>query len=771
MYGYDSVVKTFLEAGIDVNIRDEGDTKWTALINAAYWDQISCLKILLENGADPDIKGGKDHHRHGWTALMYTASMNYPDLAAELLIKGADQKILNDAGKSATQLAKENNSQDAVQLLKAWGNQEVLNHEMRTAARQGRGRLVSGLLRAGADVETKDKNGETGIDIAVKRGHRAAAEAFLNQGITGYSREECLEQCDENRERIDEANKKMISAAWEGDNQEFMAALEKGAEITSTNRSGDTGLHLGAMQGHQSVVLTLLTRGLDPNIRGEEQRTALMHAAGRGQIFLRMREWSENDHLSCVQTLLEYGALADLKDRNGDTALLIAVKKNYPDIVAELLARQADVNIVNEEKIIALQLAEEENNEDIVKLLEAWGEQETLNKEMLRAASKGEGRLFSGLLRAGADLLTTDEDRRTGLSLLNKGLLVAAKEGSADDINAFIKAGADVQTRDESGETGLYIAMKRGHRAAVKEFLDHGITGYNREECLRQCDKNRERINVANKKMLSAAKCGDNQEVEAAEITSRDWSGDTGLHISADHGQQSVVLTLLTRGLDVNIRKRDYQKTALMEAAEEGHLPCVQTLLDHGALTDLKDNNGDTALMMAAKENHLAIVVELLARQAVINIVNKRGETALKLAELRNNKEVVRILIQSGADLNLRYEDGITALSNAARNGSTSSVCLMMEAGADRMIEDNSNKKALELAQSQGHHEIAVILDRGQTDKDDEVAAKAVHAATEAGCPNVVSDLLKRGANMFTKNDAGETPFQIAARLPKSRKS
>ena len=63
-----------------------------------------------------------------------------------------------------------------------------------TADRQGRSRLVSGLLKAGADVQTRDESGENGLDKAVTRGHRAAAEAFLNWGIIGYNREECVEQ-------------------------------------------------------------------------------------------------------------------------------------------------------------------------------------------------------------------------------------------------------------------------------------------------------------------------------------------------------------------------------------------------------------------------------------------------------------------------------------------------------------------------------------------------------------------------------------------------
>ena len=49
MKGHKSVVKTFIEAGIDINIRDGAESKWTALIKAAHWDEMSCLKILLDN--------------------------------------------------------------------------------------------------------------------------------------------------------------------------------------------------------------------------------------------------------------------------------------------------------------------------------------------------------------------------------------------------------------------------------------------------------------------------------------------------------------------------------------------------------------------------------------------------------------------------------------------------------------------------------------------------------------------------------------------------
>merc|ERR1711911_148950 len=101
---------------------------YKTLLNAGSLNKISCLQILLDNGVNPDLKD----EEKGQTVLMHAASKNYPDVLAELLLKGADLNILNNAGKSAIQLAQENNSQDVAKLLEAWGNQEALNQEMMT---------------------------------------------------------------------------------------------------------------------------------------------------------------------------------------------------------------------------------------------------------------------------------------------------------------------------------------------------------------------------------------------------------------------------------------------------------------------------------------------------------------------------------------------------------------------------------------------------------------------------------------------------------------
>ena len=95
-----------------------------------------------------------------------------------------------------------------------------------TAAEEGRWRLVTGLVIAGADVETRNAQGETGLDLAIRSGNRDAVLTFLDKGVNGYNREESLQKCDENKER----NDKLVEAANSGDNESVTRQEEKEEE-------------------------------------------------------------------------------------------------------------------------------------------------------------------------------------------------------------------------------------------------------------------------------------------------------------------------------------------------------------------------------------------------------------------------------------------------------------------------------------------------------------------------------------------------------------
>ena len=218
------------------------------------------------------------------------------------------------------------------------------------------------------------------------------------------------------------------------------------------------------------------------------------------------------------------------------------------------------------------------------------------------------------------------------------------------------------------------------------------------------------------------------------------------------------------------VNNKEILNKEMIIAACEGKQRLVHVLITLGADLETRDNDNNTALHISAEEGHESVVRVLLQHGIDINIRGYDNFTPLITAARMGHLRVSRMLINNGAQLNLQDKHGDTALRDVAFFGHTSLVAELLERGADRDIKGQEDRTPLQEAQRKDHRDIAVILDRGNIQKSDQNAAKAVLAATEAGCPNVVSDLLKRGANMDTKNDMGETLIQIATRLPKTRK-
>jgi uncharacterized protein len=80
-----SVIEFLLDRGIDID--DTNARGETALINTAWDGQYALAKLLLERGADPNIRD-----RSGFTALK-VASGRYEDIVEELLAHGAKRRL------------------------------------------------------------------------------------------------------------------------------------------------------------------------------------------------------------------------------------------------------------------------------------------------------------------------------------------------------------------------------------------------------------------------------------------------------------------------------------------------------------------------------------------------------------------------------------------------------------------------------------------------------------------------------------------------------
>jgi hypothetical protein len=129
-----------------------------------------------------------------------------------------------------------------------------------------------------------------------------------------------------------------------------------------------------------------------------------------------------------------------------------------------------------------------------------------------------------------------------------------------------------------------------------------------------------------------------------------------------------------------------------------GDVPGVQAALQAGVDPDLRGGNGCTALMLAAQKGHVAVVGALVGGGAAVGAVDGRGWTALHLAAEYGHAALVEALAGAGASVDAVTKSGDTPLSLAAYYGKTEAAAALLGAGADATRPTRQGKTAAEWA-------------------------------------------------------------------------
>jgi ankyrin repeat protein len=183
-------------------------------------------------------------------------------------------------------------------------------------------------------------------------------------------------------------------------------------------------------------------------------------------------------------------------------------------------------------------------------------------------------------------------------------LYLALQRGDIDQLERHIYWGSDIQALTPDGRRPLQMTAEKGNVVVVKLLLKHG-----------------------------------------ADVQATDTAGVTALQAAVLAGRTQVADVLLANGAAL-----DADRLLLLAAAQGNPDRDVVTyLVEQGADTEARGEDGDTPLLLAVRGGHLRLARHLVDRGADVNVAGRDGRSALALAEALGHTEIAALLKRYGA--------------------------------------------------------------------------------------------------------------------------
>ncbi|XP_027704148.1 ankyrin repeat domain-containing protein 42 isoform X4 [Vombatus ursinus] len=186
---------------------------------------------------------------------------------------------------------------------------------------------------------------------------------------------------------------------------------------------------------------------------------------------------------------------------------------------------------------------------------------------------------------------------------------IAAIRGQDACMQALIMNGADLSVQDDRGCTPSHLAATHGHSYTLQVMLRSGVDP--------NVSDKRDWKPVHYASFHGRLGCVQLLVKWGAAIEDVDQNGNLPDltfpgHVAAYKGDLEMLKKLVENGI-ININERDdNESTLLHRAAGQGHIECLQWLIEMGADVNITNKDGETAADTAKKFAHLS-AVSLLA--------------------------------------------------------------------------------------------------------------------------------------------------------------
>ncbi|SFS36194.1 Ankyrin repeat [Succinivibrio dextrinosolvens] len=434
------VIKKGIEQGIDLNQKVGNNTLFFSMVKIAGNDEksVELIKLALEKGADPNIKGV-----NGYTPFMLAAGLKRKEFIEPFLNSPKlNWNILSDSGQTVLFYAFSHDKDVFKRLLEAKPNKQCLD----TKDKNGDSilyRIVTS-NRSFVDLEILDKLHELGADFNLKSssGLPPLQYAFSD-------------------------GKKFI---WISENV-INSLIKNGASVLSKNDRGEDALHFLMnfnIQKNGNLFKILLSSPEAKDTVDEEGNNLLL------SLFLNQKNYKNSSLLDNCKLLLERNSDLNIVNNEGISVLMAAAYNGCSNCVINLIEANAPLKPkgANNIPILFYAIKGEVERNALKKLIEYGADVNEkdsgsgttpLIQALLSSATQG---TVSTLLEMGADVNATDSDGRNAL------MAMAYLDPHPDVASTLIRAGADKNQKDNKGQGPLDYLEKSPFISSPK-YKDH----------------------------------------------------------------------------------------------------------------------------------------------------------------------------------------------------------------------------------------------------------------------------------------------------------
>jgi len=633
--GNSMAVTLLLKNGADIDAVDaNGNTALHLAVPPA--NHAEMIGLLLGKGINPNQRD-----IHGDSPLHVLVTLNRtPEVVQTLLSGGVDVSIRNIRGQTPLYIAVQENRIRLIPLLLAAGSEifaadnsgvtpfnlamrqggPVLNALITTetvrqtdgvgstmlhiAIQDGRidTRILGNILDQNANVNTRNRDGDTPLHIAARMNRRDAGAYILTRGAD------------------------VFSANSAGDSPLRLALTHRSGvlqwmftpqTIEARDGMGNNMLHYVALWRMDRHIPFMIQQGIS---------TEFANATGETPLF-----WAvHHDGASTVRALLTAGANLHARDSLGNSALHSAVRWNAVNATNTLLNEGISVNIHSLNGTTPLHDSVRLDNIAIATIL----------------------------INRGANLEVRDSGGNTPF-------MDAVRASHDDTANLLARRGAEPMTRNAGGDTPLHFAVLAMDLGMVNSLLDMGVSIHARNTRNRTPfqialtdspatvsallggnringtdDFGNSPLHVAIQERVSASTL---QVIvdKGARLTAVDFNGRIPLRFAVDMNEWALAKVLADAGSDPFMAAVDEITTG--EIAIANGRAAIEAIFS-GMAIDARDSSGNTVLHHAARMGRPESITVLLGLGADMNVRNISAESPADIAMRWNRPENAALL-------------------------------------------------------------------------------------------------------------------------------